>query len=400
MRLKEILFLTFVFSIFSLPLIVADGGYIPDYYLPVYEPDQKAVISWDEETETMILSSTVKSYDIANFAWIVPIQSSSKPNVEASDISIFKDLVNYFTEPVPYRGDGATGGGGGTTGGVVVIESKIIGIYNITILKATSNDDLIIWLNDNGYKIPKETQYKIVQYVDMKCTEKVGDLYFIVNKIDLRNIRQDVLYDLYNGVSTPIKLEFKPSQPYYPLGISNINTGYTDIEIYVITNRPVKDANKILEVDKSKEISSDLKNKLKDRIDLKSATFVTRLKYNGNLYDLNNDAFFSDKIPLKSLGKICWKDEECASGNCDGSWSICCKSGISCYAYENQLSCYNKCIGKEITITTTVESTTTTTMTILTTTTIQEIPEKPQNPNIFIRIYQRISNFFRMLLGK
>jgi hypothetical protein len=83
----------------------------------------------------------------------------------------------------------------------------------------------------------------------------------------------DDLNDLSVGIGTPLKFEFQPNQPYYPLEISSINTGYTDIEVYVITNKSVEDANKILKVDKSKGISSDLKDKLKDHIDLKEATF-------------------------------------------------------------------------------------------------------------------------------
>ncbi len=54
------------------------------------------------------------------------------------------------------------------------------------------------------------------------------------------------------------------------------------------------------------------------------------------------------------------------------------------------------------TITTILLTTTTTvpTTAIQTTTTIQEVIEEPKKPNIFVRIYQRITSFFRILLGK
>ena len=504
---------------------MADGGYFSDYYLHLYEPNQKAVVSWDGKTETMILSAAVKSDDIANFVWIIPIQSSSKPIVTEGNISVFRDLVDYFQPKYDY-GKGVTTGG---TGGVEVIESKEIDIYDITILKATNAEDLIEWLNNNGYKVPKEIKSVIEKYVNK------GNFYFIANKIDLRNkyddktIRErydwfindsksygysgfslmgnyaefkkiltynilcnydftgkfapeyfdvffyfaklgrleklginksevinlvqkygvndsfcdslksnpnqvgyitppnedlkrryesiheeisqklDSLNDYFllindklaNGMSTPLKFEFQPTQPYYPLEISNINTGYSNIEVYVITNNPVKDMNEILDIDKSKEISSDLKEKLEKYIDLKEAGYVTRLTYRGNLDNLNDDAIFVTEITLKSLGENCRKDEECTSGNCDQSWSICCKYNTSCYVYENQTSCYNKCTGKEIPTTTTVEiPTTTITTTTLLTTTIQQTTIEPNKPNFFVRTYRNILEFFRTLLKK
>ena len=91
----KILIFTFIcFQFFD--LAYGDGWHISDRALHLYEPSQKAVILWDGKRETMILSSAVKSDDLANFAWVIPIQSTSKPLVTAGNIKIFEDLVEYF----------------------------------------------------------------------------------------------------------------------------------------------------------------------------------------------------------------------------------------------------------------------------------------------------------------
>ncbi len=195
MKLKEILFLIVVFIFFSFPFVMGDGGYFPDdRQIHLYEPNQKTVVLWDRLKETIILSSSVKSDNIANFAWVIPIQSSSKPIVSAGNISIFEELVDYFTPEISYRkgcgiGEGGCAGGGG---GVEVIESKEIDIYDITILKANNSNDLINWLNDNGYKFPENVIYYNVYSILDKCVNKYN-CYFIANKIDLRNKHKDAL---------------------------------------------------------------------------------------------------------------------------------------------------------------------------------------------------------------
>ncbi len=269
-------------------------------------------------------------------------------------------------------------------------------------------------------------------------------------KPKLENLIND-LNDLSVGIGTPLKIEFQPDQPYYPLEISRVNTGYTNIEVYVITYYPVKDMNKILDVNGTKDISFDFGRKLEKYVDLKGANYVTRLKYVGYLDNLKNDAIFSNQKAVKKLGEGCQRDDECISNNCDGSWSICCKVNVFCSAIDNQMNCYNKCIEKSVstTYTTTTFSNQKTknklgescrnndecisnncdgswsiccksdvhcspaenqmncynkcieksVSTTTTTSTIQEIIEKPK-PNIFIRIYQRISNFFQKHIRK
>ena len=99
-------------------------------------------------------------------------------------------------------------------------------------------------------------------------------------------------------------------------------------------------------------------------------------------------------------------ENQCA-GYCTEGRDYVCSNGTKvpwCSCVNHQLACIippeNQCSLTTTKSTTTIATTTKTTTTVpTTTTTIQEIIENPQ-PNIFVRIYQRITNFFWSLFEK
>jgi len=48
------------------------------------------------------------------------------------------------------------------------------------------------------------------------------------------------------GMATPLKINFQPKIPFFPLKISSLNTGQTIIEVYLNSEKPMKDKNNIL----------------------------------------------------------------------------------------------------------------------------------------------------------
>ena len=92
-----------------------------------------------------------------------------------------------------------------------------------------------------------------------------------------------------------MKFVFRPEKPTYPLEISSLNLGDAWIEVYVLTNKEVKDGNNILNVDDSKKIDSYLKSRLEEYLNMSNEEYVTRLTYNGSLSQLSNDADFIEQ---------------------------------------------------------------------------------------------------------
>ena len=448
--MRKVVFFAFFITVSFLlqTSVLADGGIFIDYYRYVYLPSQKAAIFWDGFEEKMILSTKIKSDDLANMAWIIPIQSKIKPEVESGDVDIFYDLAWLLTPKYYYR-EGVTTTTGGA-GGVQVIEIKKVDIYDIAILTATDASILVDWLNENGYIVPETTipilqdycegdefyfiankinlmnkyssflqnrdsskiinacqkietldflysKYDFIKRilcglpypeytgswdkialnalesadiissekyykwsneyrVDSEICEKLllkesyywgsvtralfegKDIYYernLIHKGDSKeedyissytlkelNLTKEELIDLLNkygsnvrnnyqgvldssdlleceelgnevrniqqGISTPLKITFRPEKPFYPLKISSINEGNTEINVYVLSKTPVKDENRILSIYQM----TGLTTYLKDNYNLSVENYVTLLTYNDSLKGLNSDSVF------------------------------------------------------------------------------------------------------------
>lgn len=349
--MKIILFLAVVGFALVPSSVLADGGVFLDYYrYAVYLPEQKAAIFWDGTNETLILSTKIRSEDLTNMAWVVPIPSKTKPEIEEGDIYIFYQLAEIFTE---YKGKGYSdpsfdplaivpfglglvgslssaiiyvvrkqrnllylsvffasmslvsfvwlvmymGSMAGTftstgDGGVEPIEIKKVDVYDVATLKATNATALVGWLNDNGYAVPESAVPILQDYCDK------DDYYFIANRINLEDRyttdteRSKVLDELRDGIATPLRITFQPDEPFYPMRISSINDGRTDISVFVIAPSIVEDKSWILRPFNARgdyvwpKRTSSFGEKYR-------GYYVTYLRYYGDLEDLTADSIFS-----------------------------------------------------------------------------------------------------------
>jgi len=330
------LLLSFFLGIFLIPQIaLADGGVFIDYEKKVYLPSQKAVIAWEEDTETLILSTQISIKDLANVAWVIPIPSKTKPEIEAGDVDIFYDLTRLFEQ-----GRRAPGLWLGKSGDEVeVIEIKKVDIYDIAILKATDAGALVTWLNENGYIVPWSGLALLSEY----CAQE--DFYFVANKVDLANKYKDLkvtegdrtcasgvsesvyfdmeispatidylmsenftacenatletvqtLVELDKGVATPLKITFSPETLFYPLKMSSINDGDTTIDVYVFSERPVQDKSQLLTLSQMTENTASFEESYN-----LNQKYVTYLSFSGELGDLTGDSWFESRGYDRSL---------------------------------------------------------------------------------------------------
>lgn len=309
----------------------ANGGVFPDYTGKVYLPSQKAVVAWDGSTETLILSTKIKIDDLANVGWVIPIPSSTEPEVEEGSISVFYDLTDLFQSSEKSWTPGVDFGGGEE---VEVIDVKEVDIYDVTILRATGADVLVNWLNENGYLMPEGASQVLQDY----C--KREDIYFVANKVDLANRYADlaiaeidracaqeisdeillyrngpaleyqveaamgeletctganyeavkVMVELEMGVATPLKITFSPETPYYPLKMSSINEGETLIDVYVFSAKPVEDGSGVMTLSKMTKNTAAFGESYG-----LGQEYVTYLYFVGDLSELGDDAWFASR---------------------------------------------------------------------------------------------------------
>jgi hypothetical protein len=202
----------------------ADGCFVWQKGVDLYGPSQKAIILYDEGVEDLILQVKYKGA-ASDFAWIVPVPS--KPEVKAVDGDIFAEISEY-TQLREYGRHPGTGKGrkGGMEEKVEVIERKKVSVYDVAVLNAKDASALIRWLNENGFSFPQKGRRILEEYIEKKWT-------FAALRIHPDEEKLWVEKSLNEGTLIPLKFTFACKEIVYPLKISSLNKGETDVLLYV-----------------------------------------------------------------------------------------------------------------------------------------------------------------------
>lgn len=165
------------------------------------------------------------------FAWVIPVES--RPQVTVEKGAPFTELrrATELRNPVATRGMDMGGGSkGAPSGGVTVLEQKEEGPYNIAVLAADSGVGLYDWLKKNQFAVSKNARGQLDWYISHKYV-------FVAARI--RNGAKDnaqVSNRLRGGTIAPMHLTFKAKQLSYPLKMTAVNPGMSEMEIYVAGN--------------------------------------------------------------------------------------------------------------------------------------------------------------------
>jgi len=231
----------------------------------VFNPIQRAIIAWDGKKEYLILSSDLYSSEKTSAIEVIPFKK--KPEIKSVDEKVFSDmffLVNreMFLNNILSRSNRQRGV---VRKDVEVIFKKLIGEHNISIFKVRKQKEFVLYLNEYIKKnfpdhIKEDLDQGFIDMVDQYL--KKGFRYFVLDIIDLSK-------EVVSKKS--MQYTFQSEELYYPLKISSLNNGTTEIELTVITkgllhyfpemkvsnimliHRPID-----IEVKKFKEISEDI----------------------------------------------------------------------------------------------------------------------------------------------
>lgn len=212
------LLLMFLISLILLPsLAFADGGMFPrdDFY--VYETGQKGVILFENNVETLVLSTSF-SGTAQDFSWIIP--TPTQPEVTKVSKNIFTNLAELTqttkNRNLPSRGLVSSGSAELAYDAVEVLEEKQIGYYDVTVLKSTDKNALYDWFSEHGYKYPEGGKYILDDYIR-------NEWIFTAVKINKEALTDTTLRDKLNyGDISPLKFEFASENIVYPMKITGI----------------------------------------------------------------------------------------------------------------------------------------------------------------------------------
>lgn len=216
------------------------------------EPDQRCfIIDAGDGYEALALQVSFGKADLKEFGWLIPLPAV--PEVKPVGQELFDALYGVtYRAPLYYGGGGGCGGGGNgvmpvpepakDTGGVDYLDRQVVGNYDVFTVAAETPDDLKTWIEDNGYVLPEGDAYKSVfqRYIDK-------DWIFVAIKVHLPD--EIPWYDGYTGydyspiqygVLHPLFFLFKSDELIYPMLISKLNGGATDLTMYVLASHKMR----------------------------------------------------------------------------------------------------------------------------------------------------------------
>ena len=209
--------------------VFGDGMMIAPVASPadISEPEQKAVVWYHDGVEDLILSV---SYGGApkEFCWVVPVPS--QPEVDKVGGALFHELSELTDVRVAMAGGEGMAGAmmEGTDEEVVVLERKVVGVYDVAVLAASGEGALVDWLHESGYAFPDEGQDVLAHFVDR-------DWVFVAARIAPE--KADLAGGLASGEVAPLRLTFECDEPVYPLKISSLNRGATEVLLYIAAEK-------------------------------------------------------------------------------------------------------------------------------------------------------------------
>jgi len=215
-----------LFLLSFLPVTVADRGMIVPGGVSVYEPGQKAVIAWDGENEVLILSTDVWASDNTWALELLPLPSQPAAPEAGSFVS-FTTIQNLLWE---YTVDvySARGYNAPASAPLEVIFHENIGAHDIAVVRATSAGELINFVENAlaGKENAGGVSWSGLEGLVAAYLQK-GMSYWVIDLIDLSD---------YSKSREPIVYTFKSDYLYFPLEISSLASGQTDITLFTLTN--------------------------------------------------------------------------------------------------------------------------------------------------------------------
>jgi hypothetical protein len=203
--------------------VYGDGVFVWRKGVDLYEPSQKAIILWDDGYENLILQVKYKG-EASDFAWIVPVPS--EPDVRAVDGDIFAEISEYTQQRGWWNAAFYFRKHGIREEKVEVLERKKVSVYDVAVLNAKDASVLISWLNENGFSFPQKGRRILEEYIEKKWT-------FAALRIHPDEEKLWVEKSLNEGTLVPLKFTFLSKEIVYPLKLSSLNKGETEVLLYV-----------------------------------------------------------------------------------------------------------------------------------------------------------------------
>ena len=286
------------------PLVHADRCILPITDDDVYGPGQKAIIAWNGEVERLILSTDLYASADTKVLEVLPLPS--EPSVSEGSFQSFQAVQQLMVNSLPRVSVPEK-----ELHGFEIVFHEQIGAHDITVVKATSIDELINFILNYAQKIGVSQ----MPSVDGKTRNILQDYsargfnYWVLDFVDVYSTTKSI---------EPIVYEFRSPNLYYPLGVSASEKGRTEVILYLITPEPIGEEDiptkmrfaryqpidQVIRFQLSSHDLSTIDSMLAELFPVAygPAAWFTAVKYEGELSDLDFDLELSQRhTPCRSI---------------------------------------------------------------------------------------------------
>ncbi len=193
----------------------------------VYEPGQRAIILWNGKEEILLLSTELKTSDPVNILEVIPLPA--KPTVRLGEFETFEKMQKLLVDKTMWK----VASGGGVPGvnapaSAVRIEfHELMGAHDLTVAQVLNRDGFVEWVKEfleaRGAEEPEvrpEFAAIVANYLDRGFRWFAFDVIRASDEVQSRQ---------------PIEYRFESDAVFYPLEISSLETGKTNIDLLVVT---------------------------------------------------------------------------------------------------------------------------------------------------------------------
>ncbi len=207
----------------------ADRGSIPFLAdVLIYEPVQRAMIAWNGEEEILLLSTDLRASAPTKVLEVLPLPA--EPKVTQGDAEVFRRAVALINAKLPRTRPPATGALArdlpSAPAGEVTLHERI-GAHDINVIRVVEAARFVDWVGDylrragvDNPQIPAPLKDVIGEYL------RDGYEWFVFDVVELGTELR---------TNDAIQYRFASRQLYYPLRITRVEQGETDVHLLVLT---------------------------------------------------------------------------------------------------------------------------------------------------------------------
>lgn len=231
--MKTFLLAVLIAAALSLSTASADRGSIPfKQGVEIFEPNQRAMVAWNGEEEILLLSTDLRASEPTMVLEVLPLPA--EPEVKQGDVEVFAKATEIINRKVAAEGgsDRAMYAPPGLDrkgpAGEVTFHEKI-GSHDISVTHVLDETGFLTWVEDYldsaGVKnptIPGPLKEVVREYISE------GFTWFVFDVVSL---------EVEPRTSEAIQYRFQTDHLYYPLKITRTETGFTNVDLLILTPR-------------------------------------------------------------------------------------------------------------------------------------------------------------------